>query len=127
LRDVLGEHLPDLLDPRFDSEDGRRRYGDELKSLLEEAFRRRDAGEWTAIFERRDVPVERVVTLAEAADAPQARARGIVASRDGQRQVVFPVLANGRVLGRFRSTAPGLGEHTREVLGSCEPSHPASA
>lgn len=118
LRDVLGEHDPALLDSRFDSEDGRREHGDELKARLAAVFRMRDAAEWTALLQRKDVPVERVRTLAEAAQGPQAASRGIVDCLDGQRQVVFPVLANGRVLGRFRSTAPGLGEHTSEVLGS---------
>ncbi len=116
LRAILSEEVPELREPRFDDEDGRRRHGDELKRLLTSVIARRDAGEWLAVFEERDVPVERVVTLAEAANGPQARAREIVARCDGEAQVVFPVLADGRVLGRFRSRAPELGQHTREVL-----------
>jgi crotonobetainyl-CoA:carnitine CoA-transferase CaiB-like acyl-CoA transferase len=116
LREVLSEHAPALRDGRFDDEDGRLRHGDELAELLATAFRARDAEEWVDVFARRDVPVERVRTLEEAAHGAQATARGIVARLDGEEQVVFPVLRDGRLLGRFRSRAPGLGEHTDEVL-----------
>jgi crotonobetainyl-CoA:carnitine CoA-transferase CaiB-like acyl-CoA transferase len=116
LRRVLGERVPELHDARFDDEDGRRRHGDELMALLAGALRERDSDEWLELFTAHDVPVERVLTLEEAAHGPQATARGIVAEVDGEEQIVFPVLRDGRVLGRFRARAPRLGEHTDEVL-----------
>jgi CoA:oxalate CoA-transferase len=117
LRGVLVEYAPGLGDPRFDTEDGRRRHGDDLKGLIASALRQRGAEVWVTIFEELDVSVERVVTLAEAAHGPQATARGIVAQAGAEEQVVFPVLRDGEVLGRFWSVAPALGEHTDALLG----------
>jgi crotonobetainyl-CoA:carnitine CoA-transferase CaiB-like acyl-CoA transferase len=116
LRDALTAYRPELQAARFDDEDGRREHGDELKGLLASAFRERDADDWVEIFAAHDVPVERVATLAEAAHSAQAIERGVVVSLDGEEQVVFPVLRNGRVMGRFRHRAPALGEHTSDVL-----------
>jgi crotonobetainyl-CoA:carnitine CoA-transferase CaiB-like acyl-CoA transferase len=119
LRKVLSPYMPRLREPRFDDADGRREHGDELKSVLAEAFRQRDADEWVAVFRKADVPVERVLTLAEAARSPQAAARGVVASRGGEEQVVFPVLRDGRPMGRFDRRAPDLGEHNAALINKC--------
>jgi crotonobetainyl-CoA:carnitine CoA-transferase CaiB-like acyl-CoA transferase len=117
LRGVLAEFAPGVADPRFDSEDGRRRHGDDLKALIQSALAQRGADLWAAIFEELDVAVERVVTLAEAARSPHAAARGVVAEADGEEQVVFPVLRDGEAMGRFRFAAPALGAHTAELFG----------
>ncbi|HEX7162626.1 MAG TPA: CaiB/BaiF CoA-transferase family protein [Trebonia sp.] len=116
LRKALGPDCPELLDARFDTESGRHQNGDSLKRLLDDTFARRPAGEWMAELRRHDVPAQRVLTVAEAAGQPQVRSRGIVAERDGQRHVVFPVLDGGLPMGRLSSLAPELGAHTSEVL-----------
>jgi crotonobetainyl-CoA:carnitine CoA-transferase CaiB-like acyl-CoA transferase len=117
LRAVMVELAPKLADRRFDDAAGRRRHGTELQTLLAQAFRQRTADHWIAVMRETDVPLEPVLTLAEAARSDHATSRGIVAEVDGQRQVVFPVLRDGEVLGQFRAPAPALGAHTDEVRG----------
>jgi crotonobetainyl-CoA:carnitine CoA-transferase CaiB-like acyl-CoA transferase len=106
LRTVLCEMEPALGDARFDSEEGRRRDGDELKRLLDGAFAQRPAAVWMELLADHDVPVNPVVTLAEAADEAQ-RQRGIVEEADGERHVLFPVLRDGAPMARLRSVAGG--------------------
>ncbi len=109
LRGTLAAWAPALADARFDDEAGRRAHGDDLCDLLATAFAQRPAADWVALFEDRDVPVDRVVGVAEAVRSEQTRARGIVAACDGAELVVFPVLKDGDVLGRFHSRPPALG------------------
>jgi crotonobetainyl-CoA:carnitine CoA-transferase CaiB-like acyl-CoA transferase len=75
----------------------------------------------SVVLARADVPVAQVVSLAEAATGPRAAARGFVAGPPGEEQVVFPVLRDGRVPGRYGRRPPRLGEHTDEVLNTAGP------
>lgn len=117
LREALALESPELLDTRFDTEDGRREYGDELQGLLRDIFRCRSAEEWVRLLSARDIPVDRILDLEQAAHSSQAAARKIVCRLGGEEQVVFPVHRDGHVLGNFRSPAPGLGEHDEALLG----------
>jgi crotonobetainyl-CoA:carnitine CoA-transferase CaiB-like acyl-CoA transferase len=113
---VLRRHDDRITDPRFDTAEGRHEHGDELSALLKSIFVRRSLRDWTDAFAGVDVPIEPVVTAADASRTPQVRGRGIIQCRDGETQVVFPVLADGQPLGRFQSRAPELGEHNDAVL-----------
>ena len=69
--------------------------------------------EWRRLFDEHDLPAEPVLTVAEAAEHPQAR------DRDGGTPGGFP----GRIDGERPSSAgpvPELGEHTRAVLEELE-------
>jgi crotonobetainyl-CoA:carnitine CoA-transferase CaiB-like acyl-CoA transferase len=66
------------------------------------------------------VPVELCVTPAAAARMEHIEARGTVQQIDDERVAIFPVQADGAAVPRLRSTAPALGEHTREVLDELE-------
>jgi len=121
---ILEEHfwnnfvrcVPGFDDPAFATDALRRANGDELSNLLSQTIRQKTADEWIALLEAHDVPVDRCLTPAEAADLPQIRARETVARAAGEAFALFPVWANGRRGGALRRGVPGLGEHSREIL-----------
>lgn len=120
LRDLLVAYEPGLRDSRFDTPAGRHRHhADELAGLLANAFSRRSAAEWVEHFGATDTSVERVATLAEAAEAPRVKSRGIVAVSGSERHVVFPVVNRGEPMGRFHHGAPMLAR----TEGATEPLH----
>ena len=113
LGDLL--HQPKFAPPIADMETVR-----ELRPLVEAAFARMTLAEATAMLSRADVIHAPLASLPEVAQDPQARAAGcFVVSPDGRggsfeapaTPIRFPGLAIGP-----RGPAPGLGEHTREVL-----------
>jgi alpha-methylacyl-CoA racemase len=73
----------------------------------------RDASEWLAHFGP-EACVVPVLTTAEAADDPHIRARGLVVDGGRAPRVVSPFASGGSHASE--RPAPGLGEHTREVL-----------
>jgi crotonobetainyl-CoA:carnitine CoA-transferase CaiB-like acyl-CoA transferase len=107
-------------DPRFADARARRHNRVALIGLLDEAFAARPLEEWAERFDAEDVWWAPVQSPAEVVADPQARAAGAIAElagRDGERRSVIagPVSFGGRQ-GVF-GAVPGLGEHTREVLG----------
>jgi crotonobetainyl-CoA:carnitine CoA-transferase CaiB-like acyl-CoA transferase len=121
---ILEEHFwenflriaPELADARFASDAARRAHGDELSRRLAALVRTRSADEWIALCEAHDVPVDRCLTPAQAAELDQIRARGGVAARGGERFALFPARAEGAGGTRLRRGVPALGEHSREIL-----------
>jgi len=103
---------PELGQERFSSDESRRRYGDELSTLIAKIIKTRTASDWLRLLEENDVPVDLCVTPAEAAQHPQLVERRAV-ERGYAR---FPVWANGRRGGAIRARTPKLGEHSREIL-----------
>ncbi|MEU2628020.1 CaiB/BaiF CoA-transferase family protein [Kitasatospora sp. NPDC007106] len=86
----------------------------ELRTLIADRFATRTRADWTAVFEGTDACTAPVLTLDEAADHPQLKARGTYAEQDG---VVQPAPAP-----RFSATPGALrrppalpGAHTAEV------------
>lgn len=116
LVDACAAIAPDLKDPRWSDEPGRRQHGDELSLRLKALMKTRTADEWFAIFKGHDVPASLSVTPAKAIQNPQVVAREMVAEQAGEKHVLFPVWADGRRGGALRWVAPELGAHTREVL-----------
>jgi CoA:oxalate CoA-transferase len=115
---VLGKPLD--TDPRFAT--GRDRFDNRLAlwAALEEAFKARPAAAWVALLGAESIPVATVNSLAEMADDPQIRHRGMVtelAAPDGRHARVMgnPIALTDapKAEGRF---APRLGEHTAEVM-----------
>lgn len=120
LRTALADVEPALLDERFNATEGKRQHADDLHDLVAGAVGRLSAREVIARLEEHDVPGGRVQSLGKAADL--AHERGLVKELDGQRHVVFPVLADGEPLGRSSSVAPrttatDLAWHPREGPG----------
>ncbi|MCC7272834.1 MAG: CoA transferase [Alphaproteobacteria bacterium] len=116
LVDAVGHLAPDLRDPRYADEPGRRGHGDELSRRLADLFRSRPAAEWMEIFAGHDVPVSIVLMPAEAVETPQMRARKMMVEHDGEAHVPFPLWANGARGGAVRWNAPTTGAHTDEIL-----------
>lgn len=107
---------PRLLDARFADEPGRRQHGDELAALMASLMGSKTSAEWLALFAGTDVPVQLVHTPREAADSPQAQARGLVQSLEQERHLPFPAMTDEGPAGSLRSLAPEIGQHTDEVL-----------
>lgn len=106
---AVGADEPRLADARFATEAGRREHGDELSAVLGELFLRDDAQAWVSRLAAHDVPVQRVLPLAEAMSTPQLVTRGLVQTHEGQRHMTFPVVWDGRPAARVRRNPPALG------------------
>jgi crotonobetainyl-CoA:carnitine CoA-transferase CaiB-like acyl-CoA transferase len=107
-------------DPRFASAAARAKHARELIRLLDEVFATRTLDEWAAIFAREPemfwAPVQSIV---EVVNDPQVRACGaLVDVPDGEATTTLPNTPadfHGTPCAP-RSMAPGLGEHTDEIL-----------
>ncbi|MEK6712400.1 MAG: CaiB/BaiF CoA-transferase family protein [Nitrospinota bacterium] len=92
----------------------------EVIAALEETFRERTQAEWLALFEGEEVCVSPVLDVEEVFSQPQVRARGLTRENPHPAGGSHPAL---RLPPRFADlaprrplAAPGLGEHSREVL-----------
>ena len=100
---------PDLL---------RRQYSrsPRVRRAMRELFRSRTLSEWTEVLGREDVPIEPVLSAAEAREHPQVLERGVLATGpDRLPRLAFPARLDGE------RPAPGgrvpeLGEQTGAVL-----------
>lgn len=86
-----------------------------LRTELEALFATRPQADWAALFAQVDCCVTPVLTLAEALDHPQARARAMSVSADGMTQYAPPFKLSGWTFAVER-TAPAAGEHGAELL-----------
>lgn len=111
---------PDLAaDPRFRDIGGRTRHIDELYGLLADAMITRSSAEWSADFERADIPHGPVNTIEDLFSDPQLTATDFFHTVD--QPGLGPVrLARGPIdfgtAPHSPEPAPMLGQHTREVL-----------
>lgn len=119
-RDAVRDLAPELADPKFADNAGRRRHGDELSQRLQALLRTRSADQWLALLAGRDVPIDLCITPAQACAEPQIAAGGCVRERGGERLMLFPVRADGGALPQLRNTAPALGEHGERILAELE-------
>ncbi|MEH3086715.1 MAG: CoA transferase [Xylophilus ampelinus] len=114
--------LPDLAaDPRYDTVRKRAQHADEIVPRLRGALAARSALAWEEWFGE-EVPCAAARTVEDMFDHPQVQAEGLVAEFEhptlgAYRGFTRPV-AFGRTPGPEPFAAPGLGQHTREVLGA---------
>jgi alpha-methylacyl-CoA racemase len=100
---------PDLLRHAYSSSPRVRR---EMEAL----FRTRTTTQWMALLAGEDVPVEKVLSAAEAKNHPQVLASGVLATGpEGLPRLAFPARFDGERLAAG-GAVPKLGEQTREVL-----------
>ncbi len=86
--------------------------GDETRQKVAEVLREKTLEEWVKVFEAVDVCVEPVRTPAEALEDELFRARQMFFEINGVHQTRTPLTPAERE----HTPAPGLGEHTSEVL-----------
>jgi crotonobetainyl-CoA:carnitine CoA-transferase CaiB-like acyl-CoA transferase len=114
---------PDLLtDPRFATAEARHANSVELVAVLDEVFASRDLADWRRALDAHQITFGNVATVREIADDAQMAANGVFTSalspRGGElRTIDSPVWLDGARKVRTRP-APGLGEHTDEVLAA---------
>ncbi|MBC7131577.1 MAG: CoA transferase [Roseovarius sp.] len=114
-RAAMATDLPMILEPRFDTDAGRRAHGDDLHAALTRAIARRPAAEWIARFQASDVPASLCLFPAEAVETSHVRARGLVEDVGGHALACFPAKADGRAPA-IRRPAPDTGADSRAVL-----------
>lgn len=123
LVEVMGR--PELLDdPRFATRDARVRHDAELTAEIEAWATALPASEVASLLAAKGVPVAPIRSPIEALDDPRVRAREetmpvqhpVLGDIPGLRTTGVPLqMRNSRV--GFDRLAPGLGEHTDEILG----------
>jgi len=106
-------------DPRFSSQGRRSRHIHEVYGFVGEVMATRTTSEWKRLLERIDIPHQVPVSMEELLSDEQLRATGLV------QQQLHPSEGMLRTLGSptrwaappaSLSPAPGLGEHSEEVL-----------
>lgn len=116
---VLGDEAL-AADPRFATNDGRRRHRDELDTRITSALATRPRAEWIVLLHGSGIPAGVVQNVLEALESPVAQSRNLVGHIDhptaGTIRVVNPpVKTSGSTPVRPRAP-PLFGQHTREVL-----------
>ncbi len=104
-----------LEDARFASVSMRSQNLAALEAALNAVLVTQDVAFWITRFTVAGVPVTRVCGLEEAVAGDVAKERGTFIDCDGVPLVRLPWLADGAPL-PWRSAAPRLGEHSREIL-----------
>src|SRR5260370_2416508 len=110
---------PDLVhDPRFATPELRRENGAQLVAIIDAEVAQKAMATWKEIFRRNDVIWGPVATTQEAASDAQMEANGVYAEIEpGLRTVANPLTLAGVENVKPRM-APGVGQHTVEVLRS---------
>ncbi len=110
-----------LIDARFATNSARREQADVLRAAAQDLFAGGTTSHWQAVLTEAGVQNEKVQTYREFAEHPQTEAVDAIAWLDqGGTNQLWPVpnvpglarLENGTQ----RAAAPGLGEHTRQIL-----------
>ncbi len=115
---VLGQP-PLAKDARFASSSARNEHRAELNALIEAAFAGRSAAQIVASLEQAGIANARLNTMQEFWDHPQLEARNRwrrIESPAGKLDVMIPPL-NIAGLEPDIGAVPGVGEHTRAILG----------
>jgi crotonobetainyl-CoA:carnitine CoA-transferase CaiB-like acyl-CoA transferase len=103
-------------DSRFATPAARRSNSAELVARIDHIIATRDMGDWAAIFKRYDLVWGPVPPSSEVAHDPQMGLNGVFAEIEpGLKTVQNPLQIDGVEKAAPRM-APGIGEHTREVL-----------
>lgn len=107
-------------DPRFDSRDARHDHYQELTALFKEAALTKTRAEWFAVLEAADLPHGPIHGFDTVFDDPQVIASEVVEEIEmGEARPLRQVGATIRMEAtplRVAPPAPGLGEHTEEIL-----------
>ena len=107
-------------DPRFRTGAARSANVIERVTLVGEILRHDSSAAWLAKLDAADVPCAPVLTRRALLDDPQVAANGLVVEYDqpglGLVRQARPAARFARTPARIRCPAPGIGEHTRDIL-----------
>ena len=108
------------LDPRFETLEGRKAHGAELRARLEPVIAERDLGEWGRRLDEAGLVWAPVATLAEVLADPQVEANGVLAELDhpsagAHRTLAAPFSVAGADIA-VRGSAPEAGAQTSAIL-----------
>lgn len=111
-----------ITDSRFNTLEKRRENEDEVSQIIDEAFLAKTAEEWVQILSDVGVPAGKVNTIEEAFLQPQAQARNMLitfAHPFGKKMKCAgnPIKMSTSKVEEYKP-APGIGEHTQEVLSN---------
>jgi crotonobetainyl-CoA:carnitine CoA-transferase CaiB-like acyl-CoA transferase len=107
-------------DPRFNSIEARKANAEELVSIFDKKFAAKTRAQWLEIFKKENVICAPIQTTLEVVNDPQALANEYIIEVDDPvrgktKQVGFPWMFS-QTPASVRRVAPGLGEHTDEIL-----------
>ncbi|MFQ5933307.1 MAG: CaiB/BaiF CoA transferase family protein [Dehalococcoidia bacterium] len=111
----------DLIDDeRFQTSWSRTQNYGELIPILTEAMKKKSSGEWLKELDEAGIPCGPINNIEQVVQDPQVAARemitGVFHPRLGPLKVVNTPVKLSRTLPKVEGAAPGLGEHTTEVL-----------
>ncbi|QVQ53825.1 CoA transferase [Spiractinospora alimapuensis] len=117
--EVIGlPRLPE--DPRFTTNDDRLANREALVAAIEERTTTRTRDEWLTLLEEVGVPAGPINSVPEALSDPHTQARDMVVDVEhetlGTVRTLGPIVKLSDTPATIQSPAPGLGEHSTEVL-----------
>ncbi|MHB1419207.1 MAG: CaiB/BaiF CoA transferase family protein, partial [Bacillota bacterium] len=109
-------------DPRFENPGQRLTHKEMLIPILENRFAEKPSSTWLKLLDDAGVPAGPVNTVDQVLADPQVLDRGMVVEMEdaelgNYRMLGNPVKTTAQDQEQTFTTAPGLGEHTGEVLG----------
>jgi crotonobetainyl-CoA:carnitine CoA-transferase CaiB-like acyl-CoA transferase len=119
--------IPDLVanDPRFATLQSRTVHAEDMGAFLAEHLPSKTTKEWVALFGAADIPATPMNSIEDLFDDPHLRAVGfwqeIEHPTEGLLRVPGVPGTWSRTQPDIRRLAPGLGEHSDEVLGRARP------
>ncbi|KAI9028794.1 L-carnitine dehydratase/bile acid-inducible protein F [Hyaloraphidium curvatum] len=113
---ILG--CPEVLeDPRFSTKEGRRDHAPEMIAILDQSFAKHDRAELAKKFDAEGITYGLISTLDDVVADEQIRAAGMIRPfAEGKGMTVGTPVEIGGVTKKAPTRAPGLGQHTDEIL-----------
>ena len=114
------EHPEWVDDAEFASAELRRTHRQRLNAEIQDVFLTRPVAHWVEVLNAAGVPAGPVYTVPEVFDDPQVQHLGVVGtaqvSSGAERHYITQPVVLERTPARLDCGAPGLGEHTDEIL-----------
>tara|TARA_Y100001970_G_C14123911_1_gene797857 strand:- start:40 stop:1269 length:1230 start_codon:yes stop_codon:yes gene_type:complete len=111
-----------ILDDRFATAEKRTDNHAELEPILNEAFKMKATEEWIEMLLPMHIPCGPVNSIKQVSESDQANAREMFVEVDhktlGNVRLVNNPIKLSRTPAKIQGTAPDMGQHTNEVLGS---------
>jgi crotonobetainyl-CoA:carnitine CoA-transferase CaiB-like acyl-CoA transferase len=112
---------PDMLqDARFATHTARAEHIDAVYAYVAQVMQDRSTDEWLALLAQADIPSSRLYSVEDLIDDPHLQATGFIQHvqhpTEGALRTPAPLGRYGATPTALRRHAPGLGEHTLEIL-----------